>query len=49
VRTLQEIRDMLDALTVKQVRDFAVEYAPQAMALVTIGPAALDAACVAGT
>lgn len=46
VRELQEIRDMLDALTVEQVRDFAIEYAPKAMTLVTIGPEALDATCV---
>jgi len=46
VRELQEIRDQLDALTVDQVRDFAVEFAPQSMALVTIGPEALDATCV---
>lgn len=46
VRELQEIRDMLDSLTVEQVRDFAIEYAPKAMALVTIGPEALNEACV---
>ncbi len=46
VRGLQEIRDMLDALTVDQVRDFAIEYAPKSMVLVTIGPESLDATCV---
>lgn len=46
VRTMQEIRDMLDALTVDQVRDFAMEFAPKSMALVTIGPEPLDPTCV---
>ena len=47
VREMQEIREKIDALTVDQVRDFAIEYAPASMALVTIGPEALDASCVA--
>ncbi|MEZ6131707.1 MAG: pitrilysin family protein [Planctomycetaceae bacterium] len=46
VMELQEVRARIDALTVAQVRDFAIEYAPKTMALVTIGPAALNPACV---
>ena len=46
VRELQEIRDMLDALTVDQVREFAIEFAPKSIALVTIGPEGLDPSCV---
>jgi predicted Zn-dependent peptidase len=48
VLELQEVRARIDGLTVAQVRDFAQEYAPQTMALVTIGPEPLDAACVTG-
>ena len=47
VREMQEVRAKIDALTVDQVRDFAIEYAPTSMVLVTIGPEALDASCVA--
>ncbi|MDG2130098.1 MAG: pitrilysin family protein [Fuerstiella sp.] len=46
---LQEIRSRIDSLTVDQVRDFALEYAPDSMVLVTIGPDALDASCLKGT
>lgn len=46
VRELEEIRTKIDSLTVDQVRDFVVEYAPSSMVLVTIGPEALDPACV---
>lgn len=46
VRTLEEIRDMLDALTVDQVKDFAIEFAPKSIVLVTIGPEELNADCV---
>ncbi|HIE96490.1 MAG TPA: insulinase family protein [Planctomycetes bacterium] len=43
---LQEIRSRIDSLTVDQVRDFALEYAPNSMVLVTIGPDALGASCL---
>ncbi|MCP4172843.1 MAG: insulinase family protein [Fuerstiella sp.] len=43
---LTEIRSRIDSLTVDQVREFALEYAPDSMVLVTIGPDALDASCV---
>ena len=49
VLDLQEIRSRIDSLTVDQVRDFALEYAPDSMALVTIGPDALDASCLNDT
>jgi len=48
VLELQEVRAKIDGLTVAQVRDFAIEYAPRTMALVTIGPDALDPASVTG-
>lgn len=43
---LEEVRSKIDALTVQQVTDFAVEYAPKSMALVTIGPEALNSDCL---
>ena len=46
VMELDEIRARIDSLTVEQVRDFAVEYAPKSMVLVTIGPKPLNAECV---
>ena len=46
VVTLDEINSRINALSTTQVRDFSVEYAPKAMVLVTIGPHALNPACV---
>ncbi len=46
VMLLDEIHQRIDDLTVEQVRNFAIDYAPASMALVTIGPQPLDAACV---
>ena len=46
VVSLDEINDRINRLTTSQVRDFAVEYAPRSMVLVTIGPQALNPACV---
>ena len=46
VVTLDEINDRINRLTTSQVCDFAVEYAPKSMVLVTIGPQALNPACV---
>lgn len=43
---LEEVRSKIDSLTVRQVTDFAVEYAPRSMALVTIGPEALNSDCL---
>lgn len=42
VVTLDEINTRINALTTSQVREFAVEYAPKAMVLVTIGPQELN-------
>lgn len=47
VRELQEVRSRIDSLTVDQVRAFIVEYAPQEIVLVTLGPELLDGSCVA--
>ena len=47
VLPMEEIRSRIDALTVDQVRDFALEFAPTKMALVTIGPEQLDPSAVA--
>lgn len=47
VRELNEVRQQIDSLSVDQVRNFVVEYAPSSMVLVTLGPEALDPACVA--
>lgn len=46
VRELDEVRNAIDSLTVEQVRDYAIEFAPGNMTLVTIGPQPLDPACV---
>ncbi|MCA9013402.1 MAG: insulinase family protein [Planctomycetaceae bacterium] len=46
VVTLDEINSRINALGTTQVRDFAIEYAPKSMVLVTIGPHALNPACV---
>ncbi|MEZ6059334.1 MAG: pitrilysin family protein [Planctomycetaceae bacterium] len=46
VMLLNEIHQRIDDLTTEQVRNFAIDYAPATMALVTIGPQPLDAACV---
>jgi predicted Zn-dependent peptidase len=46
VLLLDEIHQRIDALTIDHVRQFAVDYAPERMTLVTIGPQPLDAACV---
>lgn len=46
VVTLDEINTRINALTTSQVREFALEYAPKAMVLVTIGPQELNPACV---
>ena len=46
VVTLDEINARINALSTAQVRDFAIEYAPRAMVLVTIGPQPLNPACV---
>lgn len=43
---LEEVRSKIDALTVRQVTEFAIEYAPKSMALVTIGPEALNSDCL---
>ena len=44
--TLDEINSRINALSTSQVRDFSIEYAPRAMVLVTLGPQALNPACV---
>ena len=44
--TLDEINSRINALSTTQVRDFSIEYAPRAMVLVTLGPQALNPACV---
>lgn len=46
VVTLDEVNARIDGLTVKGVRDFAAEFAPREMVLVTIGPQAPDTTCV---
>jgi predicted Zn-dependent peptidase len=46
VVTLDEINARINALTTEQVREFAVEYTPKSMVLVTLGPQSLDPACV---
>lgn len=46
VVTLDEINTRINALSTAQVRDFSIEYAPKSMVLVTIGPQALNPACV---
>ncbi len=46
VVTLDEINSRINALSTTQVRNFVVEYAPKSMVLVTIGPHALNPACV---
>jgi len=46
VVTLDEINSRINALSTTQVRDFSIEYAPKTMVLVTIGPQALNPACV---
>ncbi len=46
VVTLDEINARINALTTEQVREFAVEYTPKSMVLVTLGPQGLDPACV---
>ena len=46
VVTLDEINARINSLSTAQVRDFAIEYAPRAMVLVTIGPQPLNPACV---
>jgi predicted Zn-dependent peptidase len=46
VVTLDEVNDRINALTVSQVRDFAIESAPKSMVLVTLGPQPLDPSCV---
>lgn len=46
---LQEVRSKIDRLTVQQVTEFAIEYAPKSMALVTIGPEPLNSDCLPGT
>ena len=47
VMPMEEICARIDALTVDQVRDFAIEFAPTKMALVTIGPEQLYPSAVA--
>ncbi|MGB4707699.1 MAG: pitrilysin family protein [Fuerstiella sp.] len=46
VMPMEELRSKIDALTVDQVRDFALEFASEKMALVTIGPQQLDPSCI---
>jgi predicted Zn-dependent peptidase len=46
VVTLAEIHQRIDSLTVPIVRQFASENAPQEMVLVTLGPNALNDACL---
>lgn len=46
VRTLQEVRDAIDDLTVERVRDYIVEFAPRSMVLCTIGPDELNTDCL---
>ncbi|MDA1232194.1 MAG: pitrilysin family protein [Planctomycetota bacterium] len=48
VVTLDEINSRINVLSTSQVRDFAIEWAPKSMVLITIGPQALDPACVTG-
>ncbi|MEZ6126431.1 MAG: pitrilysin family protein [Planctomycetaceae bacterium] len=48
VLEMEEIRHRIDSLSVAQVTEFAREYSPGSMVLVTIGPEPLDAACVTG-
>ncbi|MEP3482200.1 MAG: pitrilysin family protein [Fuerstiella sp.] len=43
---LEEVKSKIDSLTVQQVTEFAIEYAPKSMALVTIGPEALNSDCL---
>lgn len=46
VVSLDEINDRINQLTPRQVCQFAEEFAPQAMVLVSIGPKPLDPGCV---
>jgi predicted Zn-dependent peptidase len=46
IRTLQEVRDAIDGLTVERVRDYIVEFAPRSMVLCTIGPDELNTDCL---
>ncbi len=48
VMPMEELRSRIDALTVDQVREFAIEFAPKQMVLVTIGPEQLDPTSVSG-
>lgn len=46
VRTLQEVREAIDSLTVERVRDHIVQHAPESMVLCTIGPEPLNTDCL---
>ena len=41
-----DIRDRIDSITIDDVRNYAVEYAPKEIVLVTIGPKPLDSECL---
>ncbi len=41
-----DIRSRVEAITIEDVRSYAVDYAPKEFVLVTIGPEPLDAACL---
>ena len=48
VVTLDEVNSRINQLTVAQVRDFVIEFAPRSMVLVTLGPGELDPGCLPG-
>jgi len=41
-----DIRSRIDSITIDDVRDYAIEYAPQEIVLVTIGPKPLSSDCL---
>jgi predicted Zn-dependent peptidase len=48
VVSFDEINRRIDGLTPEQVRQFALDYPPRSIVMVTIGPQPLDAACLTG-
>jgi predicted Zn-dependent peptidase len=46
VVTLDEVNSRINQLSVAQVRDFVIEFAPRSMVLVTLGPGELDPGCL---
>ena len=42
----EDIRSRIEKITIEDVRSYALDYAPQQFALVTIGPEPLDASCL---